>query len=119
MSGDAHHKRAAKLLRDLPASDSLVTTDYVFDETITRVRRVAGHSTAVAVGQALRTSSLARIEAVTPSDVAAAWDLFERYDDHELSFTDCVSFAFCDRLGLKTAFTFDDDFETHGLRKVP
>lgn len=117
--GDTHHKRAARYLNDLPARASLVTTDYVLDETLTRLRKVAGHAPAVAVGEALRTSTLARTTRLEPQDLERAWDVFKTFRDKDLSFTDCASFAFCERIGVKVAFTFDDDFEQLGFTVEP
>lgn len=118
-TADRHHKAAAAYVRDLPSGAALVTTEYVFDETITRLRKVAGHGAALAVGRALRTSTLARVHAVERIDIEHAWELFEKYDNKTLSFTDCTSFAFCERLGVTSAFTFDEDFEQAGLDVVP
>jgi predicted nucleic acid-binding protein len=36
--------------------------------------------------------------------------------DHDLSFTNCVSFALMKREGIKDAFGFDRDFVDAGLR---
>jgi hypothetical protein len=119
VTADAHHKKAAAYFRALSPGTSLVTTEYILDETITRIRRVAGHAIAVSVGRAMRTSTLARIHPLERADLDRAWDLFEQYDDKQLSFTDCTSFAFCERLGVKTSFTFDDDFAQAGLDVVP
>ena len=116
---DANHARAARYLRELPAGTSLVASDYVFDETLTRLRKVAGHKVAVEVGRALRGSTLARVVPIEREDVDRAWEMFEKYADKELSFTDCTSFALCERIGLKRAFTFDEDFGSVGLDVVP
>ena len=118
-SGDRHHKKAAGYLRGLPPGASLVTTEYVFDETITRLRNVAGHAAALAVGHAMRTSTLARVHALEAADVDRAWEIFAKYEDKDLSFTDCTSFAFCERTNVKTCFTFDDDLEQAGFVVVP
>lgn len=52
-------------------------------------------------------------------DKERAWELFRRYDDKVLSFTDCTSLAVMDRLELDTAFTLDHDFEALGYIIVP
>jgi len=97
----------------------LITTDYVFDETLTLVRTSLGHREAVAFGKKLLASRLARLIAVTKEDREKAWGLFQRYDDKVLSFTDCTSFAVMERLGIVTAFTMDHDFEVLGYIMVP
>ncbi len=41
--------------------------------------------------------------------------LFKKYDDKDLSFTDCTSFALMKRLKVQTAFTFDGHFQQVGF----
>ncbi len=48
-----------------------------------------------------------------------AWDLFTRYDDKVLSFTDCTSFALLRERGLTEVFTFDSDFVKVGFVERP
>lgn len=116
---DSRHALAAAWFRDSGARDGLVTSDYVLDETVTRLRRVAGHAAAVAVGHAIRSSTVARLVKLQPADLEAAWEIFMRYDDRDLSFTDCTSVALVRRLGLKSVFGFDDDFAGLGIQLVP
>ncbi len=116
---DAHHPAAKRYMEHLPAGVTLVTSDYVLDETLTRLRRVAGHPTAVRVGEALRGSSLARLLDVEREDIEEAWDLFRRFDDKELSFTDCTIIAMVRRLAVDAVFAFDEDFQRAGLKTVP
>ena len=48
-----------------------------------------------------------------------AWDLFKRYEDKELSFTDCTSFVIMKRMNIRHAFAFDEDFERLGFKQLP
>ena len=119
-SSDVNHAAAAVYWADLKrAKTPLYTTDYIFDETITLARRRAGHAAAVSLGMALLTSQLLNLVEVTADIREAAWELFQQYDDKELSFTDCTSFAVMKRLGLCQAFTFDDDFAQVGFVRRP
>ena len=43
-----------------------------------------------------------------------ACGIFSKYEDKELSFTDCTSFAIMEKFGIRNAFAFDDDFERMG-----
>lgn len=45
--------------------------------------------------------------------------LFEKYDDKDFSFTDCVSFVVMKDMGLTEAFAFDHHFEQIGFVKKP
>ena len=40
-----------------------------------------------------------------------AVEVFERYDDQALSFTDATTVAFCRRRGIDAVMSFDDDFD--------
>lgn len=97
----------------------LITTDYIFDETLTLIRTSLGHGKAVKFAEKLLASRLAQLISVTEEDKERAWEIFQKYDDKVLSFTDCTSFAVMERLGLDTAFTVDHDFKALGYITVP
>ena len=96
-----------------------VTTDYVLDETITRLfrrrpfasaRRYADGIFEISRGGALE------IEPITPSRFAEAWRLRCQYDDKpRISFTDLTSFVVMRELGLKHVLTGDAHFEQVGM----
>ncbi len=44
-----------------------------------------------------------------------AWKMFKKYEDKELSFTDCISFVLMKNLKLNKAFTFDEHFKQLGF----
>jgi len=97
----------------------LVTTDYIFDEALTLIRTSLGHGEAVEFAKKLLASRLARLVSVTEEDKERAWEIFQRYDDKVLSFTDCTSFAVMERLEIDTAFAVDHDFEALRYIMVP
>lgn len=43
-----------------------------------------------------------------------AWEMFKKYEDRELSFADCMSFALMKNMGLHKAFTFDEHLRQLG-----
>lgn len=47
-----------------------------------------------------------------------AREVFERYADKQWSFTDCVSYAVIERLGIKQTFAFDRRFRQFGIVDV-
>ena len=98
----------------LKGGQTLVTTDYVLDESYTIIRPRAGHAVAVDFGEGVRRSRFMRVESVTSEVIDAGWILFKKYQDHEFSFTDCTSFVIMERLRIATAFAFDDDFQEYG-----
>jgi uncharacterized protein len=67
----------------------LLTTDYVIDETLTLLRGRGQNDAALDWGATVfRSDSLAAVHYLTPTDIAAAWDVFQRYADKDWSFTD-------------------------------
>jgi len=116
-SDDADHMAAAAFLaaNTLP----LVTTNFVFSETVTLLRYRIGYSAARSFGQKLKESKLVRVVAVTPADEERAWEIFTKYRDQDFSFVDCTSFAVMERMKLATAFAFDRHFSVMRFTVVP
>jgi predicted nucleic acid-binding protein len=94
--------------------EPLVTTDYVIDELLTLLKVRGELQRALRLGASLLAGEIAQIAWVTPDDVQQAWQTFQRYQDKGWSFTGCVSRVVMERLGLRTAFAFDDDFRQFG-----
>lgn len=112
---DLYHSKAL-LFKDtcLKTGQTLITSDYILDESYTIIRLRAGHMIAVQFGESLRKSQFIRIEHITPDSIEEAWRLFKKFEDHDFSFTDCTSFALMERLNISNAFTFDAHFQEYG-----
>ena len=119
--GDGNHAAARRALGRFATSErELVTTTYVFDETVTLVRGRLGHKAAVSMGERLLASGWCRLLEVSSELRRSAWDIFVRHSDQVFSFTDCTSFAVMRAMGLSEAFTFDrQDFGAAGFVTVP
>jgi uncharacterized protein len=107
-ASDPDHRRVRHVLDDQPGR--LVTSTYVFDETITLTQARLGHRRAITVGQTLLNPRLVELLHVNPVDERAAWELFERRDDKSYSFTDCTSFVVMRRQRLARAIALDAHF---------
>lgn len=116
-SDDADHKAAAAFLaaNTLP----LITTNFIFSETVTLIRYRIGHEAARSFGQKLQESNFVRVIAVTPVDEERAWEIFCKYSDQDFSFVDCTSFAVMERMKLATVFGFDRHFSVMKYAVVP
>lgn len=114
---DSNHEAAVRFVRRLDRP--LLTTNYVLDEVITLARRRLGHTAAVTLATTILEQKAARLVRILPEDEEEAWQLFVRYEDKTLSFTDCTSFAIMRRLNLREAFTFDHHFTQLGFLRVP
>lgn len=114
----AEHDRATAAFEAVLTGSygTVYTSDYVYDETVTLVRsRTGAFDEAKAVGDRIlgRGAYPEAVEMLfVDRDVfEAALDLFERYDDHSLSFTDATTIALVERRDIDRVLSFDDDFD--------
>jgi len=102
--------------------ERLFTSDYVLDETVTRIRYDASHATAVAfldvIAEAERSGAL-HILHVDNAVWQAAEVLFRQYHDQDFSFTDCTSFVLVQQAGVDEVFGFDQHFLMFGFNVKP
>ena len=105
-----HSKAAAKSAEIKRHRIELITSEYVLDESITLIRYRVSHQAAVIFGNSLLNSNIVRVEDVSVEDRFKAWEMFKKFEDKELSFTDCTSFVLMKNLRLQKAFTFDEHF---------
>lgn len=110
-----HDEAVSKITKVRQQKIQLVTSEYVFDESVTIIRYRISHRAAVAFGDALISSNVASIEDITDEERLKAWVLFKKYRDKDLSFTDCTSFALMVKLKLQKAFSFDNHFKQVGF----
>lgn len=91
-------------------------SDYIYDEAVTlTLVRGGSFPAAKRLGERLRgadpfprTYEMLRVSAAVFTD---AVDVFERYDDQGLSFTDATTIALLERHDIDAVLSFDDDFE--------
>lgn len=114
---DPDHKEAASFIRNNQIP--LLTTNFVFDETITLLRSRLVWSVAKEFGQRLKDSRFVSLIAVKDEDEEKAWEIFLKYKDKDFSYTDCTSFAVMDRLKIDTAFSFDSHFQAMKFQVMP
>ncbi len=119
-AADANHVVAVEAQLELArAGYRFVTTEYIFDETLTTLHARAGAAVAVRFADELqarienRTLMLIEINAVHRADAMA---FFRRLAPSvpRLSFTDCSSFAVMRERGIELAFTADRHFRRAG-----
>jgi hypothetical protein len=114
---DPDHRRVRDVLDE--TAGRLVTSSYVFDETVTLVQARLGHRRAVAVGKTILDQTVVELLHVTASDERAAWALFERRPDKAYSFTDCTSFVLMRRERMQQAVALDAHFSQEGFAVSP
>ncbi len=116
---DPDHAAVAGFILTVKGQVSLITTDYVLDETVTVVKKRYGYGPAVRLGRKLRASDFCRYYLLTPEDEALAWAIFEKYDDKAWSYTDCSCLAVVQRLRLDGILSLDSHFRQMGVQVWP
>ncbi|MBI2110170.1 type II toxin-antitoxin system VapC family toxin [Candidatus Woesearchaeota archaeon] len=107
---DVHHKKAVQLLQDIFSKKygDVITTDYIFDETISVTLRKSTKKEALELGNFLLHSEIfvAKIDTLL---FEKAWMLFKEIES--FNFTDCSTLAFMDIFSVKHIATFDKAFK--------
>ena len=73
-----------------------------------------GYDVALGTLRELDSGSISVVR-VDEQDEAAARRIIERYSDKSFSLVDATSFVIMDTLGIRTAFTFDENFRQYGF----
>lgn len=114
--GDRDHQKVRAVLRSF--SGRLVTSNFVFAETVTLCLYRLGHSIAAKVGKTLLSADEIELIRLEPADEGIAWDLFLQRPDKIYSFTDCTSFVIMRKLKLQRAISLDADFQREGFETL-
>ena len=120
LGDDQNHQSAlAHWAELLKTTFAIVTTSYVFDETITYLNSRNHHEKAVEVGENLLLSSSVELVYVDENLFFEGWTMFQKYADKRYSLTDCISFVVMKQRELDTALTFDKHFVQAGFKTEP
>ncbi len=117
---DGQHRRARRAWAEVDRSRTrCFTSSFVLDETFTLLGRRSTYAFAADRARALLSSAALTILRPDADDETAAVELFAKFADQRVSFTDCVSFVLMRRHRLERAFTFDRHFADAGFELVP
>lgn len=118
-SSDEHHQEALSQWEYIRKKNTpLITSYFIFDELITLLRMRSGYSVAEKAGKILLSSQTLKMILLDQKCILKAWDFFQKYKDHEFSFTDCTSFVLMKEYKAPFAWTYDGDFEAAGFENV-
>ena len=95
--------------------ESCATSNFVLDECITLLGRRAGHVFAAERAAAILSSRTFTILRPDVKDEYKALQLFRKYADQHVSFTDCISCVLMRKHTIKRVFTFDMHFALAGF----
>ena len=107
---DSNHEKAVRLIDDIIAGKygSTVTSDYVFDETVTVVLvRTKSLESAITSGQLIKES----MDILSVNDIVFenAWKLFKNQESARFSFTDCTILSLISANHIENLATFDKE----------
>jgi predicted nucleic acid-binding protein len=117
LANDAHHRRAVTTWKKVSGAP-LFTSNHMIDETLTLLARQASYMFAVERAERMYGSAAVEILCSTRDDEMDAIRLLRKFGDHQVSFTDCISWVLMKRHRIRTAFTFDRHFRLAGLEVV-
>ncbi len=110
---DVNHKKAQSFLKIIKEKRlRLHTTNFILAEAYTYFCRV--HEVAVEMANLIMNNPLISLHRVNVDDEDKALQILKIFADKDFSYTDAVSFAVMERLGIKTVFAFDEHFEQYG-----
>ena len=118
---DTNHKRASQFGNVLRGRryGSLLTTDYVLDETLTLLWLRKGSITALAFLDKVNRSKSIHIVWIDAPIFWKTVDLMKERKDKHWSFTDFTSFLVMKQMNATNAFGFDENFEQAGFMLFP
>jgi predicted nucleic acid-binding protein len=120
LSKDQYHPQANAFWESIHKNnEACATSNFVLDETFTLLGRRAGYNFAAQRARNIYASESLQILRPTRKEELKAIDFFEKYLDHRLSFTDCVSFVLMQNKKIKRVFTFDHHFQLAGFQIYP
>lgn len=118
-TSDQYHYEAIRIYTVLKQQkERFLTTDYVIDETVTRLRYDAGYRIAIRFLDLItfcEESSVLTVIHIDKILFQKAVSIFRQYDSAVLSLTDCTSFAVCKKYEIYSAFGFDQHFSMMGI----
>ena len=97
----------------------LITTSYIFDETVTFFNSRHQQAKAVEIGTRLLSSPSIELVFVDETLFYEGWEYFQKHADKSYSLTDCISFMVMTKEGITEALTFDRHFVQAGFTKLP
>jgi len=90
----------------------IFTSTLVFNELVTLVLiRIKRSDFAINLGNYILKSRRIKIISLTDDDFKKSWEIFQKYKEKRLSFTDSSILAHCNRLKCNFLATFDKHFK--------
>lgn len=119
LSKDQYHQRAVRKWDEIGTTfNKCYTSNFVLDELFTLLGRWSSYDFAAAKAELIYTSDFFTILRPDVSDELAALQLFQKYADKKISFTDCVSFVLMKKNNIDQVFGYDKHFTAAGFKML-
>ncbi len=116
---DKNHRKAKESFKNHVTNGArFITGRHIVIEYIDGVTKRISKKKAVEELDNIMGSQLLVIEPAIEQDWEKSITYFRKYSDHQIDMTDCLSFAIMERLQMKMALTFDNDFKIHGFENL-
>jgi len=110
---DNYNLKAKSTYNQLKKHRAIIyTSDYVLDEVYTLLKTRGSYKTSIKFMDQINKSHIIILR-VTEEVEENAKNIFRRFEDKKLSFTDCTSFALINQFSIKAVFAFDKHFRYH------
>lgn len=111
---DKFHHQVVKYLKTTP--DTLVTTNFIFAETLSLITKRVGKKIAIKFGEHLKKSGKILIMYLPEDYQEKAWKLFSEDEKIGFDYIDATCFVFMQETGIETALSFDIHFIQAGFK---
>lgn len=119
LTKDQYHEKAITIWNDIYSkNEKCYTSSIVINETITFVARRTNHSFAAEKGRFIYLSPNIGILRSSEVEEKLALELFEKYQNMNVGFADCLSFSLMKKHNINKAFSFDKHFEMAGFHLI-
>lgn len=113
------HREALAFAATLSTGMRLVTSNFILDESVTRVRTLLGVEAAYQLGKEILSSGRYELITIDAKIGSMALEKMRKFADKTFSFTDCTSFVLMETKGIRDVFAFDEDFRRAGFQIHP
>ena len=113
---DRCHSKVVAFFQHNPST--LITTDYIIDETLTLLRAGGEAVKAIVLGRQFLDLQIANVVYITPQIFSKAWAIFRDHPSRRWSFTDCTSKIVMDERHIQKALSLDHHFSEFGAIDV-
>jgi len=120
---EIHHKKVSDyVIKEVRAGSKFFTSDYVLDETLTRLITNQSIADAKNFKHYINEAEQQRNLLVLFTDEVVfnkAWEIFTKFSEHKLSFTDATIVSYVRDIKIDEILTLDKGFRKVGLTTKP